>query len=122
MLFATIGQLPVFLWMTVAGAAVGLTYSAFSALRRLLCAGFWLTLLADVLFGAAAAAILVVALFLGSYGQLRLFELLGAGLGLILYQLGPKMLIHRVANAASHGFCHILAAIRRNRLIKVIFR
>lgn len=122
MLFSTIGQLPLFLWMTGAGLLVGLLYTLASALRRLLCAGFFLTLLIDALFGLGAALILIAALFTGSYGQLRLYELLGAALGFILYVLGPDPLVRRAAGAIGRRLRHIFAAISRFRLTKVIFK
>ena len=47
MLFSTIGQIHVFLWMAGAGALIGALCALAAALRRLLCAGFWLTLAID---------------------------------------------------------------------------
>ena len=40
MLFSTVGQGWVFLWMMGAGAAIGAWYALLAALRRLLRAGF----------------------------------------------------------------------------------
>lgn len=122
MLFSTIGQLPVFLWMTGAGLLVGALYTLASSMRRLLCAGFWLTLIVDALFGLGAALILTAALVMGNYGQLRLYELLGAALGFILYVLGPDPLIRRGAAFLRRRLRHILVAISNFRLIKVIFK
>ena len=69
MLFATAGQFPLFLWMVGAGVAVGALYSLCAGLRRLLSAGFWLTLAADAFFGLAAALTLIAALLLGCDGE-----------------------------------------------------
>ena len=66
MLFSTVGQGWVFLWMLSAGAAIGAWYACMAALRRLLCAGPWLSLAADIAFGAGAAAISIVKLLLSA--------------------------------------------------------
>ena len=55
MLFGTIGQGWVFVWMVAAGALIGAWYALLAALRRLLAAGTWLSLAADAAFGAGDA-------------------------------------------------------------------
>ena len=122
MLFATIGQGFVFLWMVGAGLAVGALCAFSSAVRRLLCAGFWLTLLIDALTGLCAGLILIAALVTGSYGQLRLYELLGAAAGAVLFRLGIEPPIRRCLSALAHVLRRIFDKIADNRLIKVIFR
>lgn len=122
MLFSTIGQLPVFLWMTGAGLIVGALYSLAAALRRLLDAGFWLTLTIDALFGLCAAGISIAALVTGSYGRLRLYELLGAALGFCLYLLGPRPLLSRLSSALGQEIRSRIAKTKNFRIIKFIFR
>ena len=70
MLFATIHQGLLFLWMMAAGVLIGLWYALTLGLRRLIQAGFWLTLCCDLLFGAGCAVILCAFLLAGSYGAL----------------------------------------------------
>ena len=122
MLFATAGQFPLFLWMVGAGVAVGALYSLCAGLRRLLSAGFWLTLAADAFFGLAAALTLIAALLLGCDGRLRLFELLGAAVGFCLYWTGFAPLLRSVVRGAARMLRHIFVKIASNCLIKVIFR
>ena len=88
MLFTTLGQHRVFLWMLAAGALTGAWYAGMAALRRLLSAGPWLSLLADCAFGLGAAAIFCLALFTANYGQLRLYAVLADALGFGLFALG----------------------------------
>ena len=76
MLFATVSQARLFVWMMAAGAVVGAWYALTALLRRILQAGFWLTLACDLLFGAGSAVILIAALVAGNYGQARPFEIL----------------------------------------------
>ena len=122
MLFATIGQFPLFLWMTGAGILTGMLYTFFSLLRRLLEAGFWLTLLADILFGLCAAVILTGALLAGNHGQVRPYALIGALTGFVLYFLGPHHCVLKAASAIARTIRRISVTIREFRLIKVIFK
>lgn len=122
MLFATAGQFPLFLWMVGAGVAVGALYSLCAGLRRLLSAGFWLTLAADAFFGLAAALTLIAALLLGCDGRLRLFELLGAAVGFCLYWAGFAPLLRSAVLGAARMLRRIFVKISINHLIKVIFR
>lgn len=122
MLFYTIGQIHVFLWMVGAGLAIGALYTLCAFLRRLLCAGFWLTLIIDALFGLCAAVILIVAALTADYGRLRLYELLGAALGAILFELGFRPPLERLTAAAVCGLRNAVKTIANIRPIKVIFK
>lgn len=88
MLFATIGQGRLFLWMMASGVAIGLWYGMTAGLRRVIQAKFWLTLCCDLLFGLGAAVILCGALVAGNWGSPRPFALLAAGLGALVAVFG----------------------------------
>ena len=122
MLFSTIGQFPVFLWMIAAGFFIGIWYALLAALRWLLQAGFWLSLACDLAFGAGAAAVFLAFLITANYGRLRFFALLGAFIGSLLFAfcvLPPaKALLGRLRRL----MCRMCCGLKRNRLIKVIFR
>lgn len=122
MLFSTIGQGWVFVWMAAAGALIGAWYALLAALRRVLAAGFWLSLAADVAFGVGAAAIFCAALVAADYGRARLYALLGAISGFALFAAAAFPAAKRAASAAARAARHILVKIRSNRWIKVIFR
>ena len=122
MLFSTIGQGWVFLWMTGAGLLTGALYALFTALRRLFGAGFWLTLFMDAVFGVCAALILIAALVTGSYGRVRLYELLGAVLGIILFSLGVEPPLKWLCTRLGRMLRRLYDKIVQFRLIKVIFR
>lgn len=122
MLFSTIGQIYVFLWMVGAGLLTGALYTLLAALRRLLCAGFWLTLLIDALFGLGAAVILIVAAVIASYGHLRLYELLGALAGFCLFHLGVAPPVRRLFRGLLCLLHRSFQRIANFRLIKVIFK
>ena len=122
MLFATVGQGWVFLWMVAAGALIGAWYGALAALRRLLSAGIWISLLADVAFGVGAAAVFCGALVLADDGQARLYGILAALLGFLLFGAGVLLPLKRLAAGARRVVRQIFVKIRAYRWIKVIFR
>lgn len=122
MLFATVGQGQLFIWMAAAGAAIGAWYMLTALLRRVLQAGFWLTLACDLLFGAGSAVILIAALVAGSYGQLRSFEILGALFGALLFGLGLMPPLRALGRRLHRALRHIVARLTQNRLIKVLFK
>jgi len=122
MLFSTIGQIHVFLWMIGAGLAAGALYTLFSWLRRLLEAGFWLTLVIDALFGLCAAALMIFAALFAGCTSLRLYELLGVALGAILFELGLHPPLEWLMRWIARITKRILRKTAKFRLIKVIFR
>ena len=122
MLFSTIGQGWVFLWMVAAGALIAAWYALLAGLRRLLAAGFWLSLAADLAFGAGAAALFCAALVAADYGRVRLYALLGALTGFALFAAAAFPPARRAASALAAAVCRIFVKIRGYRWIKVIFK
>ena len=122
MLFSTIGQGWIFLWMMGAGAAVGAWYGLLHGLRRLLQAGFWLNLLIDSLFGAGAAGIFIVGMVMANYGILRLYAVAAAIMGFALFIFGIWPPLCMAADAAGRALQRLLAGIGRLRWIKILFR
>ena len=122
MLFSTVGQGWEFLWMMAAGALIGAWYALLAGLRRLLAAGFWLSLLADLAFGAGAAALFCAALVAANYGRPRLYAVLGALAGFMLFAGGVFPPARRAASALSGRARRFFVKIRSHRWIKIIFR
>lgn len=122
MLFATAGQGWMLVWMAGAGAMIAVWYALTSLLRRVVQAGVIRTLLIDLLFGVGAAAIFLAFLFAGSHGAFRPYMLLGTAGGFALFRLGLHAPVRRISSLLLINFGRIVTAIRRNHLIKVIFR
>lgn len=122
MLFATVGQGALFVWMVVAGIAVGIWYGLVALLRRILQAGFWLTLACDLLFGLGSAVILLYFMITGNYGQVRLFSILGAALGFFLFMFALAAPMQRLLEWIEGFFRRFMTKISKNRLINIIFR
>ena len=108
--------------MLAAGAAIGALWDGLALLRRLLEAGFFLSLIADVFLGLGAAAILIAAMLRANYGQPRAYMFVAAGLGAALYGIAAARPLHSLLRAVKRAGRHAAARIRENRIIKVIFR
>ena len=122
MLFGTIGQHRIFLWMLAAGAMIGGWYAVTSALRRLLSAGPVLSLVMDSAFGVGAGAIFCGALYTANYGSLRFYCCVAAGLGFALFMLGACPPCRRIISVTKKWIFQSIVTIGRYRWIKVIFR
>lgn len=122
MLFSTAGQGLLFLWMMAAGAVTMIWYLLCAGLRRLIEAGFWLTLACDLLFGAGAAAIYLAFLVSGNYGASRPFALLGTLLGAGICAMGLLPPLKAAGSALKRLGGRIVTACSQNRLLKIIFR
>ena len=123
MLFATIGQGAIFLWMTAAGAVIGAVTLAFDALRCILQAGKILSAALDFAAGAVASAVLIAALIIGNYGRVRFYELFAAALGLrcSIYVSNTAFAAASPAHAAMKKLAALLkAAGKRLNSYKVI--
>ncbi len=117
MLFATIGQGAIFLWMTAAGAVIGAVTLAFDALRCILQAGKILSAALDFAAGAVASAVLIAALIIGNYGRVRFYELFAAALGLAMFRFATASPAH----AAMKKLAALLKAVgKRLNSYKVI--
>ena len=85
MLFYTTGQSYVFLAALFAGLVIGAWYDILRIVRRILAAGMWISLAADIAFGLGAGLIAIVCLYVSGYGEVRLYSIMGMLCGCILY-------------------------------------
>lgn len=118
MLFATVGQLPRLALMMAAGAIVGCVYLLMRFVRGRICAGFWLNLICDLIFGTAAAVILCTGLVISDGGRVRVYQLLGAGAGFWAALAGFAPVAHAIVTKISAK----LRKIRKKRWFVVLFR
>lgn len=122
MLFQTIGQHRIFLWMFASGVLIGAWYGCVGLVRRLICAGTWLGLLCDAIFGLGAGAIFCGALYVANYGALRLYAVLAALLGAAVFALGAFPTEKRVNHVMKCMAKRFFVKISGYRWIKVIFK
>lgn len=122
MLFYTVGQSEIFIAMLYAGMLVGLWYDALRAIRGLLDAGPYLSLAIDLVFSVGCAGILIGFMLRANYMDLRLFALLGALCGLILYgfTLGP--LLRRIFTRIFRGLRLVIKYFMNITIVKKILK
>ncbi len=101
MLFRTAGQSLAFLFMLSCGVKIGVCHDALRLLRRLFRPGAALSLALDLSFGAGAAALLIASLVRALDGELRLYALMGALAGFLLYGATLSRLLAFVARRAA---------------------
>lgn len=122
MLFSTISQPLIFLWMMLCGSVMALWYGLADGVRRLMGAGFWLSLLCDLVFGLGCAVILTGGLIAADYGRLRLYSLLGVILGAIVTGIGLIGPINCVLARMCAFLKEIVTKLAKFRAIKVLFK
>lgn len=78
-------QFYAFFVMILSGAVLGLLYDLLRSTRRFTRPGWMAAAAADLVFWVVATGTLTVSLFYGNWADLRLYVLLGLGLGVVLY-------------------------------------
>ena len=118
MLFHTIGQGSVFLWMLISGMLVGVLYDLFRLVRYLLHAGTALTLVLDLIWGACGGIVLAGMLVIANRGVLRAYVYLAALAGFVLYMMAAS----RPALALLRRGMELVQKLSRIRLLRAVFR
>lgn len=122
MLYETLGQHRIFLWMLFSGALIGAWYAFMAGIRRLIGAGVWLGLACDALFGLGAGAIFCGMLYAANHAALRGYAVLAALMGFAAFAAGVYPPGRRAVYAIKCSFEHIFVKIGRYRWINVIFK
>ena len=95
-------EIEAFFWVIAAGAAVGLSFDIYRAVRKHLNWGRALTFIGDLLFSLAALALLIYFFLKANALAFRLYIFWGSLLGLFLYS---ALLSSKITNI----FLHVLA-------------
>lgn len=122
MLFATVGQGRLFIFMMACGAAIGAWYALTEALRRFLQAGTLLSLGCDLLFGLGGAALLIAFSLVADRGALRPFELIAAALGAALFRFAAMPPLFALGRLLQRSLRRSIAWLAEKSLIKIIFK
>ena len=122
MLFYTAGQSAAFLLMLGCGLRLGLLWDFFRLLRHLFKPGFLLSLALDLLFGAAAAGLLCASLMRALEGELRLYALMGALCGFLLYGATLSHLLAMAGRKAAAGLRRAGQWLQRQKFVKKMLK
>jgi len=99
MILSMPGQAWLFLSTVVAGMVIGLFYDIFRIIRKTTPHRAWVVQLEDVLFWVIATGAMFYFMLQRNFGEIRVFSLLGAAIGAVLYMatLSPVVLKVSVA-------------------------
>ena len=122
MLFYTFGQPEAFLGMMYAGLAAGLLFDAAALIRKLLAAGVILTLVVDCLFSVVCVVMLTAVWLHVNYLDFRLYALLGAASGGVLYALTARPLLKLVVVRPLVFLLRRVKRIAGSKILRKIFR
>lgn len=122
MLFYTVGQSQIFLSMLYAGLLIGAWYDVARGVRKVLGAGPALTALIDLAFALGCAVLLALALYKANYAQLRVYALLGAACGAVLYAFTVGPLLRFVLSGLGRGLSATGRWLSGTRLIKKLLK
>ncbi len=122
MLFSTIAQPQMFLWMMLGGMAAAIWFEIVDGTRRLMQAGWLLSFFTDVVFAAGLSAIMILFFLAGNYGQFRLYGLAGAACGYILFRVALLRPAKALLAGVGRRFRVFWARISQKRLFNIIFK
>ena len=122
MLYYTVGQWRIFVFLFAAGALCGLWHGLFLILSKIFRAGFFLRALLDFAAALGIAVLLTTALLIACDGEIRVFSLLAALLGFLAYRNTVARGLRRLGRWLKPRACALARAIAKNRALQKIFR
>jgi hypothetical protein len=122
MLFYTVGQPQAFLGMMYAGLAVGLLFDMAALTRRLLSAGRALSAAIDCAYSLVCVALMAAVWLRVNYLDFRMYALLGAASGAVLYALTLRRLLILMIVRPLRHLGRWLKKVLNNKLFRKIFR
>lgn len=111
----------VFLCSALCGGALFFVYDLFRLIRLNVGEGYWMVQLHDILFWLTALTITFFTVLYINNGSIRFYELLGAGLGAILYGLTLSAPILKLFNRILAFFSKIFKIFLKILLTPLVF-
>ena len=112
-MFETTRQGGVFLTMVYAGLLCGVAYDILRLIRRMTKAGRIASAVADLLFWLLTGGVCAYTLFRISHESVRLYALLGALCGMLLYLAGMSEAIYGVIRTIVHAVRTLVRRLKR---------
>ncbi len=122
MLYATHSQALQLPLLLLTGMLMGAASLCFRGVRRLICAGFWLSLVCDILMGIVWGIIFCAGVVIADNGRLRLFHIVSALCGAALFHVSFAIPALGIAARAYRLFARIGRCIAKNRLLRAVFK
>lgn len=122
MLFSTVAQPQLFLWMMLSGMAAAVWFEIVNGARRLMQAGRLLSFFTDAVFALGLAAILIIFFLLGNYGQFRLYCIAASACGYVLFYFALLKPLKAVLSGVFKRLADFMARMAKKRLFNIIFK
>jgi hypothetical protein len=122
MLYYTLPQAGEFAAMLLAGVLLGGIMLLFSWLRRLMRAGFFISLACDLLMGLLWAGVVCLALTIACRGRARAFHFAGMALGGALFLAAASPLTRAAGRTAARWGRRAAHALGKNRFVRALLR
>jgi len=119
MILSMAGQAWLFLSTVLVGAAIGLFYDAFRVIRKTARHSGLAVTLEDFIFWVAATGLTFYYMLHRSYGEMRLFALIGIGVGVLLYFATVSRWVVVVFVAVVNYLKRVVVAVVRVVLVPV---
>ena len=122
MLYYTLSQPGEFAAMLLAGVVAGMIALAFSWLRTLMRAGFFLSLACDLLMGLLWAMVVCVSLVVACRGRARAYHFIGMALGCALFLAAASPLSHAVGRTVQRIARAGARRLMKNRIVRALLK
>jgi len=122
MLYSTSSQALQLPLMILTGMLIGGVSLVFRGIRRLICAGIWLSLICDILMGAVWAVIFCAGITVADSGRLRLFHVLAAAAGAAMFNAAFSAPVCRICRAACLLPEKLSGFFKGSRFLRAIFK
>lgn len=119
MILSMSGQAWLFLGTVVAGFVIGFVYDIFRIARKTAKHKSWLVQFEDVLYWSVASVMMFLFMLHQNNGEVRLFAIAGAAIGMVLYFNSLSPLIIKVSVAVIDFFKKVILTIVRIILVPV---
>jgi len=113
MILSMSGQGLLFLSTVAVGAAIGLFYDFFRVFRRVATHSGWAVQLEDFLFWICATAAMFYFMLNRNFGEIRLFSIIGAACGIVLYFATISRVVLKVSVAVINFIKRVITAAVR---------
>lgn len=122
MLYITSSQIFEFPFMALAGMLMYLAAMLFGILRRLICAGMWLSTICDIFLGIVWAVILCIGVTAAAHGRIRAYHLLAAISGAAVIRLALHASAAELFSRVAKQLKIRLPCLKTNPFIRALFR
>ena len=108
--------------MILSGMCMTAAAMLFRGLRRLICAGTWLSLICDAAMGLIWSIIFCTALTIASRGVLRLYHILCTAAGAALFRAAFGIPVIKICAFVQRTCEKLCRKLKRNRLMRALLR